>query len=253
MHRPRPSATATYLNTAAIIAAAEITDAEAIHPGYGFLVRERRLRADGRGARLHLHRPAAEHIRIDGRQDRAPSRPAMSSGCPCVPGSDEAVGRRAPRRSRAAREIGFPVMIKAVAGGGGRGMRVVHTDAELNDAVRLDRATRRGSAFGNDQRLPREVPRAAAPHRDPDPRRQPRQRRPSGRARLLDAAAPPEDRRGGARPGPDPASARARSASARPTRAQARLPRRRHGRVPVENDEFYLHRDEHAASRSSTR
>ena len=144
---PAPSAQ-SYLNMPAIISTAEVTDAEAIHPGYGFPVGERRLRRARRALWLHLHRP-------DARVDPHHGRQGLGQA------GDDQVGRalRArvggrPARGcakeivRQARAIGYPVIIKASGGGGGRGMRVVHTEAALLHAVATTRAEA-GAAFGN--------------------------------------------------------------------------------------------------------
>ncbi len=107
------------------------------------------------------------------------------------------------------REIGYPVIIKAAGGGGGRGMRVVHTEAALLNAVSLTTGRGRGR-LRQRHGLHGEIPREPAPHRDPGAGRQPRQRHPPGRARLLDAAPPPEGDRGGARPRASPTKLRAK-------------------------------------------
>ena len=131
-----------------ILAAAEITGADAIHPGYGFLsenadfaqmVEEHGFTFIGPSARAH---PA------DGRQDRRPRPRPSELGIPVVPGSDGPIAART-RRSQLRRAIGFPVLIKAVAGGGGRGMTVVRAPDELADAVRMARNEAR-AAFGDD-------------------------------------------------------------------------------------------------------
>ena len=124
---PPPSAQ-SYLNMPAIISAAEVTDARGDPSGLRLPVRERRLRRARREVRLHLHRPAPETIRLMG--DKVSAKQAMiKAGVPCVPGSDGALPDDPKETSRIAREIGYPVIIKAAGGGGGRGMRVVHTEA----------------------------------------------------------------------------------------------------------------------------
>ena len=142
-----PPARDSYLNIPQIVAACEITGAEAVHPGYGFLSENDRfvdiLSAHG----VAFIGPSAEHIRLMGDKIEA-KRTAVKLGIPVVPGSDGAVTNEA-SAIRAAREIGFPVLIKAAAGGGGRGMRVVHAPEDLGDALATTRSEAR-SAFGDD-------------------------------------------------------------------------------------------------------
>ena len=147
---------------------------------------------------------------------------------------------------RLAGRIGYPVLLKAVAGGGGRGMRVARNDKELAAAFEL--ATREAErAFGNGERLPREVPRGAAARRDPDLRRPPRADRPPRRARVLAPAPPPEDPRGVAVPGPVGRAPREDGCGGRRVREGGGLRRRRHRRVPARRGRLVLlHGDEHA-------
>jgi acetyl-CoA carboxylase biotin carboxylase subunit len=143
-----PSATDSYLNAASILSAAEITGAEAIHPGYGFLAENADFAQMVVEHGFTFIGPSVEHIRIMGDKIRA-KRAAIELGLPVVPGSGEAVESER-EAIAAAREIGFPLLIKAVAGGGGRGMTVVRGNAELKDAVRLARYEAR-MAFGDDR------------------------------------------------------------------------------------------------------
>jgi len=143
---PAPSAQ-SYLNIPAIIAAAEVTDAEAIHPGYGFLSENadfaQRVEASG----FVFIGPRPETIRLMG--DKVSAKVAMKeAGVPCVPGSDGALPEDPDTILALARRIGYPVIIKASGGGGGRGMRVVHTEAALLNAVAMTR-TEAQAAFGN--------------------------------------------------------------------------------------------------------
>ncbi len=143
------SAADSYLNVPAIIAAAEVTDAEGIHPGYGFLSENADFaeRVDKSGF-IFVGPPAAV-IRLMG--DKVSAIRAMrEAGVPCVPGSDGPLPEDATECGRIARRIGYPVIVKASGGGGGRGMRVVHTEAHLANAVATTRAEAR-AAFGNDQ------------------------------------------------------------------------------------------------------
>ena len=143
-----PSSAESYLNVPAIISAAEVTDAVAIHPGYGFLSESADFAERVEQSGFVFIGPRPETIRAMG--DKIAAITAMKkSGVPCVPGSDGPIGDDAETNLKLAREIGYPVIIKAAGGGGGRGMRVVHSDAALNNAVALTRAEA-GSAFGND-------------------------------------------------------------------------------------------------------
>ena len=130
--------------------------------------------------------------------DKVSAKQAMTkAGVPCVPGSEGALPDDPKEIVKIARKIGYPVIIKAAGGGGGRGMRVVHTEAALLNAVSMTR-TEAQAAFGNPTVYMEKLPRAAAPHRDPGARRRAQERGLPRRARLLDAAAAPEDHRGGA-------------------------------------------------------
>ncbi|WIM04865.1 MAG: acetyl-CoA carboxylase biotin carboxylase subunit [Candidatus Nitricoxidivorans perseverans] len=143
---PAPSGQ-SYLNVPAIISAAEVTDAEAIHPGYGFLSENADFAEKVEKSGFVFIGPKPETIRLMG--DKVSAKDAMkAAGVPCVPGSDGALPEDPKEIVRIARAIGYPVIIKAAGGGGGRGMRVVHTEAALNNAVNMTRAEA-GAAFGN--------------------------------------------------------------------------------------------------------
>jgi acetyl-CoA carboxylase biotin carboxylase subunit len=143
---PPPSA-ASYLNIPAIISAAEVTDAEAIHPGYGFLSENADFAEKVERSGFTFIGPRPDNIRLMG--DKVSARQAMQkAGVPCVPGSDGALPDDPAEVVKTARAIKYPVIIKASGGGGGRGMRVVHTEAALPSAVALTRAEAQ-SAFGN--------------------------------------------------------------------------------------------------------
>ena len=143
---PPPSA-ASYLNIPAIISAAEVTDAEAIHPGYGFLSENADFAERVEQSGFVFIGPRAETIRLLG--DKVSAKAAMKkAGLPVVPGTEGALPEEANDIVKLARSIGYPVMIKAAGGGGGRGMRVVHTEAALMTAVHTTR-TEAGAAFGN--------------------------------------------------------------------------------------------------------
>jgi acetyl-CoA carboxylase biotin carboxylase subunit len=143
-----PAASAqSYLNMPAIIATAEVTDAEAIHPGYGFLSENADFAERVERSGFVFIGPTPDAIRTMG--DKVSAKQAMiKAGVPCVPGSEGALPDDPKEAIRAARAIGYPVIIKAAGGGGGRGMRVVHTEAALVSAVQMTRAEA-GAAFGN--------------------------------------------------------------------------------------------------------
>ncbi|MEE8496106.1 MAG: acetyl-CoA carboxylase biotin carboxylase subunit [Xanthomonadales bacterium] len=132
------SAAESYLNIPAIIAATEVTDAVAIHPGYGFLAENADFAERVEQSGFIFIGPRPETIRLMG--DKVSAIKAMrEAGVPCVPGSEGPLPEDAQECMRIVREIGYPVIIKASAGGGGRGMRVVHTEAHLNNAIQLAR------------------------------------------------------------------------------------------------------------------
>jgi acetyl-CoA carboxylase biotin carboxylase subunit len=142
-----PSSAQSYLNVPAIIAAAEVTDAEAIHPGYGFLSENADFAEKVEKSGFVFIGPRPENIRLMG--DKVSAKEAMiKAGVPCVPGSGGALGTEPAEIIKVARDIGYPVLIKAAGGGGGRGMRVVHTEAAIINAVTLTR-TEALSFFGN--------------------------------------------------------------------------------------------------------
>jgi acetyl-CoA carboxylase, biotin carboxylase subunit len=142
-----PPAAASYLNIPAIISAAEVTDAEAIHPGYGFLSENADFAEKVERSGFVFIGPRPENIRLMG--DKVSAKQAMAkAGVPTVPGSEGALPEDAKEIVRIARSIGYPVIIKAAGGGGGRGMRVVHTEAALLNAVNMTRAEAQ-AAFAN--------------------------------------------------------------------------------------------------------
>lgn len=143
---PAPSPQ-SYLNMPAIIAAAEVADAEAIHPGYGFLAENADFAERVEKSGFTFIGPGPEAIRTMG--DKVSAKRAMlKAGVPCVPGSDGALPEDPAELKRIAKKIGYPVIIKAAGGGGGRGMRVVHTEAALLNAVAMTSAEA-STAFGN--------------------------------------------------------------------------------------------------------
>jgi acetyl-CoA carboxylase biotin carboxylase subunit len=137
----------SYLNMPAIIAAAEVTDAEAIHPGYGFLSENADFADRVEKSGFVFIGPRPESIRLMG--DKVSAKRAMiEAGVPVVPGSEGALPADSAEILRIANEVGYPVIIKAAGGGGGRGMRVVHTEAALLNAVTMTKAEA-GAAFNN--------------------------------------------------------------------------------------------------------
>jgi len=143
---PAP-ATDSYLNVPAIIAATEVTDAVAIHPGYGFLAENADFAERVEESGFIFIGPRPETIRLMG--DKVSAIKAMrDAGVPCVPGSDGPLPADPVECAQIARRVGYPVIIKAAAGGGGRGMRVVNTEAHLHNALQLTRQEAAGS-FGD--------------------------------------------------------------------------------------------------------
>jgi len=144
-----PASSASYLNVPAIIAAAEVTDAQAIHPGYGFLSENADFAEKVERSGFVFIGPRADTIRMMG--DKISAKVAMAkAGVPCVPGTEGALPEDPKEIVKLARSIGYPVIIKAAGGGGGRGMRVVHTEAALVSAVTLTRSEAQ-AAFSNPQ------------------------------------------------------------------------------------------------------
>jgi len=142
-----PPAAESYLNIPAVVSAAEVTDAVAIHPGYGFLAENADFAERVERSGFVFVGPRPETIRLMGDKVSAIAR-MKAAGVPCVPGSDGVIGEDLGEARRIAREIGYPVIVKAAAGGGGRGMRVVHSEAALPNAVSITRAEA-AAAFGN--------------------------------------------------------------------------------------------------------
>ena len=142
-----PPARDSYLNIPAIVAACEITGADAVHPGYGFLSENARFAEILESHNIHFIGPKSEHIRIMGDKIEA-KRTARRLGIPCVPGSDGAITEDGEAK-RVAAGIGYPVLVKAAAGGGGRGMKVARSESELSDALAMAR-TEAKAAFGDD-------------------------------------------------------------------------------------------------------
>jgi acetyl-CoA carboxylase biotin carboxylase subunit len=144
---PAP-ATASYLNIPAVISAAEITNADAIHPGYGFLAENASFAEQVESSGFTFIGPTAKTIRLMG--DKISAIQTMkAAGVPCVPGSEGPITTDNAKNISMAKEIGYPIIIKAAGGGGGRGMRIVRAEEELIPAINMTK-TEAGAAFGND-------------------------------------------------------------------------------------------------------
>ena len=144
---PAPSVK-SYLNIPAIIAAAEVTDADAIHPGYGFLSENADFAEQVENSGFIFIGPTADVIRLMG--DKVSAINAMKkAGVPCVPGSDGPIGNDPTKNKEIAKRIGYPVIIKASGGGGGRGMRVVYQEKDLEESIAMTKAEAK-AAFNND-------------------------------------------------------------------------------------------------------
>ncbi len=143
-----PAARNSYLNIPALLSACEITGADAVHPGYGFLSENARFAEIVEEHGITFIGPKAEHIRLMGDKIEAKAT-AKRLGIPCVPGSEGAIGRDSAVLRQEAERIGYPVLVKASAGGGGRGMKVAHDSKEVVQAVAAAR-TEAKAAFGDD-------------------------------------------------------------------------------------------------------
>lgn len=141
-----PPARDSYLNIPAIVAACEITGAEAVHPGYGFLSENARFAEILEEHKIKFIGPSSAHIRTMGDKIEA-KRTAKELGIPVVPGSEGGISEISEAR-RVAKDIGYPVLIKATAGGGGRGMKVARSEADLENAIQTAQ-TEAKAAFGN--------------------------------------------------------------------------------------------------------
>ena len=139
----------SYLSIPAVISAAEIAHVDAIHPGYGFLAENADFAERVEQSGFAFIGPTSETIRLMGNKVSA-IEVMRKSDVPCIPGSNGALSNNADENLKIAKKIGFPIMIKAAGGGGGRGMRVVHDEDKLADAIAMTQ-TEAGAAFGNDE------------------------------------------------------------------------------------------------------
>ena len=144
-----PNSRDSYLNIPGVISAAEITDADAIHPGYGFLAENADFAEQVENSGFVFIGPTAETIRSMGNKVSAIQQ-MQALSIPCIPGSDGALGEDDARNMALAESIGFPVIIKASGGGGGRGMRVVHEAGSLLESIAMTK-TEAAAAFGNSE------------------------------------------------------------------------------------------------------
>ena len=225
-----PQSQLSYLNMPAIISAAEVTDSVAIHPGYGFLSENADFAERVEKSGFIFVGPRAETIRLMGDKVSA-IKQMKNSGVPCVPGSDGPFGNDADENFRIAKDIGYPIIIKASGGGGGRGMRVVHTDASLLNAISVTQ-----SEAWPHSAMPRSTWKSfgeASAYRVSGARRQLRQRGALGRARLLHAAPPSEGDRGGAGPRLIRQTAQDHGGALRQSLPGSRLPQRGHSGVSL--------------------
>ena len=216
----------SYLAIDRLIDAARNVGADAVHPGYGFLSENADFAARCADAGLTFIGPPVEAIRTMGSKIEAKAIMA-AAGVPVVPGVS-GVGLGDNAIAAEARKLGLPILIKASAGGGGKGMRIVRA-TELRR--RAPRARREGERVRRRHAPPRALLRPPAAHRDPDPRRHARQRGPLLRARVLDPAPVSEDHRGGAVARRRRHDARAHGRGRGRCGESDRLRRRRHGRV----------------------
>ena len=245
-----PPARESYLRADKIVDAIKKTGADAVHPGYGFLSENADFAEAVAAAGATFIGPPPAAIRAMGGKTsaRALMQARGRAGRPRRQRRGRArVRRRAAAAKAAAARIGYPVMLKAAAGGGGRGMRLVDGEDKLEAA--LAGAQREAKArVRRRHHLPREGDRPAAPHRDPGVRRRARQRRPPVRARLLDPAPQPEGDRGVAVARDRRRAARADGRGRGARGALGRLRRRRHDRVALRRGgaQLLLPRDEHA-------
>ena len=207
---------ASYLSAEEHVRAAKEAGADAIHPGYGFLAENARFAQAVEAAGLTWVGPPPDALRA-GADKLVAKRIAREAGVPILPDG-------------APDEIGFPLLVKAAAGGGGRGMRVVRSPAELEEA-RAAAEREAAGAFGDGSALSRALPRASAPCRGAAPCRRARDGRGGRRARLLRAAPPPEGARGGACARPRSVAALRAARGCGCVRPGDRIPRRRHRRV----------------------
>ncbi len=160
----------SYLNIPSIIAACEITGADAVHPGYGFLSENARFAEVLEKHKIAFIGPTSEHIRTMGDKIEA-KRTAKALGIPVVPGSEGGITDDVEAK-RIAAGIGYPVLVKAAAGGGGRGMKVARTEDDLVEALQTARTEAKEPRSAT-TRLSREISRKAAPHRNPGAWRRP--------------------------------------------------------------------------------
>ena len=235
----------SYLDVAKVIEAARQTSAQAIHPGYGFLAENAAFAQAVADAGMTWIGPSPECIRSMG--DKISARNLMeAAGVPVAAGTHDPVGEVEAAVTEAAK-IGYPVMVKASAGGGGIGMSVATDEEALRGRVR-DRAHPGRAVLRQPGDPARALPAQRPPRRDPDPRPRRRPGHRPGRAGLLGPAPAPEGRRGVAVARCLPRAARPDDGGGRAGRRGGRLPQRRHRRVPGVRRRVRVPRDEHPAA-----
>ena len=189
-----PRSSESYLNIPQVISAAEITNVDAIHPGYGFLSENANFAKVCEASEITFIGPRPEIIEMMGEKDRARREVQDARACRPIPGSDGAIEGEEQLAKEAAK-IGYPLILKASAGGGGRGMRVVRKQEELLAAYETARSEAQ-QAFGTPDVYAEKFHRASAAHRISGAGRPARQHHSSGRTRMHDSAPPPEIDRG---------------------------------------------------------
>ncbi len=240
-----PTATESYLHIPSVIAAGVTTGCDAVHPGYGFLSENPAfVEACAENDLVFVGPPASVMTEMG---DKVAARAAMrAADVPTVPGTDSATTIVAARA--AADELGYPILLKAVGGGGGRGMRVVETPAEIEDSFGAA-AAEAEAAFGDSTLYVEKLLALAAARGDPGGVRRGRQRAHARRARVLDPAAAPEADRGVAVAGPDAGATRGDGGGGGARLPCGRVRERGHARVPARAGRVVLlHRAERTAS-----
>ena len=242
----------SYLRIPSVIAAAETTGCEAVHPGYGFLAGEPRVRARLRGQRPRLRRPRRRGDGAHGRQGAREGGDARGRRAARAGHRGRRLARRGARAPR--HELGYPVLLKAVAGGGGKGMRLVDDGRRARGAPTRRRAARPRRRSATAALYLEKAIVAGAARRDPGALRRRRRRAHARRARVLDPAAAPEADRGVAVAGARRRDARGDGGGGRARVPRDRLQERGHVRVPARpGRQLLLHRAERAAPGRASR
>ena len=218
----------SYLNIDKILDACKSTGCDAVHPGYGFLSENAVFAQRVADAGIAFVGPPASAIELLGDKISA-KRTATRAGTPTVPGTEDPLPN-AKAAIAAAAKVGYPVLLKPSAGGGGKGMHIVHSEDEIAAALASCQEVA-AKAFGDDRCLHRALRHATAPHRNPDPRRFPRQLRVPERAGVLDPTPLPEGDRGSTVAGPHSRAAKKNGGVRLRLGAGVRLRERGDGRI----------------------